>query len=155
MKDIQQLIKQNDNDLGYNKIYPKSYTDAIIDKESGKTLSDILNSFNMYFLSYTGNTEYTRLQVPKVLRKKGLWITYVKYDNTIVTEWYRGNSVEDNIWSKDENWDNENNYNKLRKGPTSQRPLNTYIGFIYKDTDLNKWIIWNGESWENLDGTSL
>lgn len=154
MKDIQQLIKQNE-DLGYSKIYPKSYIDAIIDKESGMALQDILNSFNMYFLSYNGNAEHTRLQVPKILRRKGLWITYIKYNNTIVTEWYNGNSVEDSIWGKDENWNNENNYAKLRKGTTSQRPANVHIGFIYKDTDLNKWIIWNGTDWENLDSTSL
>lgn len=154
MKDIQQLIKQN-NDLGYENIYPKSYIDAIIDKESGMALQDILNSFNMYFLSYNGNAEHTRLQVPKILRRKGLWITYVKYNNTIVTEWYNGNSVEDSIWGKDENWNSESNYAKLRKGTTSQRPANVHIGFIYKDTDLNKWIIWNGTDWENLDSTSL
>lgn len=74
---------------------------------------------------------------------------------SLVTEWYNGNSVEDSVWGKDENWNSENNYAKLRKGTTSQRPANVHIGFIYKDTDLNKWIIWNGTDWENLDSTSL
>ncbi len=41
------------------------------------------------------------------------------------------------------------------KGTTLQRPSNVQIGFTYKDTDLNKWIIWNGEAWENIDGTAL
>lgn len=50
---------------------------------------------------------------------------------------------------------NVTDHAKLRKGTTSQRPANVHIGFIYKDTDLNKWIIWNGTDWENLDSTSL
>lgn len=45
-----------------------------------------------------------------------------------------------------------------RIGDTLSRPNKSqgiYIGFTYKDTDLNKWIIWNGEAWENIDGTAL
>lgn len=45
--------------------------------------------------------------------------------------------------------------NALKKGTTAQRPTEVQIGFTYKDTDLNKWIIWNGEAWENIDGTAL
>lgn len=45
--------------------------------------------------------------------------------------------------------------NALKKGTTAQRPTGVQIGFTYKDTDLNKWIIWNGEAWENVDGTAL
>ena len=29
------------------------------------------------------------------------------------------------------------------------------IGFIYKDTTLNKLILWEGTKWVNLDGTEL
>lgn len=43
----------------------------------------------------------------------------------------------------------------FKKGTTAQRPTGVQIGFTYKDTDLNKWIIWNGEAWENIDGTAL
>lgn len=55
---------------------------------------------------------------------------------------------------------NENNnyipkLEELHKGTTAQRPTEVQIGFTYKDTDLNKWIIWNGEAWENIDGTAL
>lgn len=45
--------------------------------------------------------------------------------------------------------------NALHIGTTVQRPTGVQIGFTYKDTDLNKWIIWNGEAWENIDGASL
>lgn len=103
MRDIQQLIREDSNQR-YQNVYPKTFIDAIVDKQSGKTLIDILNSFNMYFLSYDGNTQHTRLQVPQSLRKQGLWITYVKYNNVIVTEWYNGTKIDDNSWKQDSNW---------------------------------------------------
>ena len=109
MKDIQQLIKKDNQQGKYTNIYPKTYTDAIIDKESGKSLHDILLSFNMYFLNYTGNTATTRLKVPAIVRKKGLWITYVKYDNNVYTEWYAGEQTDDTSWQDSDNWRVGNN----------------------------------------------
>ena len=41
-------------------------------------------------------------------------------------------------------------------GTTAQRPkfvLGTYKGYEYYDTDINQKIYWNGDSWENSDGT--
>lgn len=105
MKDIQQLIKKSSNQ-GYQNIYPNTFIDAIIDKQSGKSLKDILNSFNMYFLSYDGNTEHTRLQVPKELRKKGLIITYINYNNIIITEYYNSDDLSNLEWSNSKNWEN-------------------------------------------------
>lgn len=109
MKDIQQLIKKDNQQGKYTNIYPKTYTDAIIDKESGKSLHDILLSFNMYFLNYTGNTATTRLKVPAIVRKRGLWITYVKYDNNVYTEWYAGEQTDDTSWQDSANWRIGNN----------------------------------------------
>ena len=40
-------------------------------------------------------------------------------------------------------------------GTTENRPSNVDIGFIYKDTTLNKLILWEGTKWVNLDGTEL
>lgn len=74
---------------------PKSWIEAIKDKNTVQTLVEILQGFNMYFLSYTGNTEQTRCSVPMVLRKKGLWITYVKYDGNVYTEWYAAAGIDD------------------------------------------------------------
>ena len=104
MKDIQQLIKKNNQEGRYNDIFPKTYIDAIRDKKTGMPLTDILSGFNMYFLSYVGSFKYTRLQVPELLRKTGLWITYVKYDKTVTTEWYAGDDVSDEAWGLDSNW---------------------------------------------------
>ena len=44
---------------------------------------------------------------------------------------------------------------KRKKGNSSQRPANVLFGFIYKNTETNKWEIFNGSSWENLDGTQI
>ena len=61
MKDIQQLIKKNSQQGRYEDIFPKTFIDAVEDRESGNTLTEILSGFNMYFLSYNGSRELTRL----------------------------------------------------------------------------------------------
>ena len=104
MKDIQQLIKKNSQEGRYEDIFPKTFIDAVIDRESGTTLTDILSNFNMYFLSYNGSKALTRCKIPTILRKEGLWITYVLYDHTVVTEWYNSNQIDDNSWGMDSNW---------------------------------------------------
>ena len=70
----QQLVKKGANGK-YSNVNPKSWTEAIKDKNTGQNLVEILQGFNMYFLSYTGDKESTRCLVPNLLRKKGLWIT--------------------------------------------------------------------------------
>lgn len=103
----EQLIKKTGE--GYSNVMPKSWIEAITDKSTGESLTHILQGFNMYFLSYTGNTEQTRCQVPKILRKKGLWITYVKYDGNVYTEWYNSNNIDDKSWGNSSNWRIGNN----------------------------------------------
>lgn len=98
-----QLVKKNPTE-GYQNVFPKTFIDAIKDKESGVSLQEILQGFNMYFLSYNGSRALTRCKVPSVLRKEGLWITYVLYDHTVVTEWYNSDQIDDNSWSMDSNW---------------------------------------------------
>ena len=98
-----QLVKKNPVE-GYQNVFPKTWIDAIKDKESGVSLQEILQGFNMYFLSYNGSRALTRCKIPTVLRKEGLWITYVLYDHTVVTEWYNSDQIDDNSWSMDSNW---------------------------------------------------
>lgn len=43
----------------------------------------------------------------------------------------------------------------LKKGSTQERPTDIEVGFIYKDTTLNKLIVWDGDAWVNMDGTAL
>lgn len=182
MKDIQQLIKRDNLEGGYKDIFPKTFIDAITDRESGTTLTDILSSFNMYFLSYTGSRETTRLEVPMSIRKQGLCITYVLDGNTI-TEWYGIDAIDDVSWQDGKNWrlgsnipvvqelgEDENavisqkgvtfalytNYKNF-VGSSDSRPSLSIedIGYLYYDSTLKKYICWNGDSWTNMDGTSL
>lgn len=104
MKDIQQLIKKNSQEGKYENIFPKTFIDAVLDKESGVTLTDILAMFNMLFLSYNGSRSQTRLQVPSSFRRQGLWVTYVLYDKTVVTEWYSAEAIDDTTFGDSANW---------------------------------------------------
>lgn len=104
----QQLVKKGANGR-YDKVMPKSWIEAIKDKNTGQTLVEILQGFNMYFLPYNGNTSSTRCLVPTMLRKKGLWITYVKYDGNVYTEWYAADEIDDKSWGDSSNWRIGNN----------------------------------------------
>lgn len=99
----QQLIKKGANGR-YENVMPRSWIEAIKDKNTGQTLVEILQGFNMYFLPYNGNISATRNIVPNVLRKKGLWITYVKYDGNVYTEWYAADAIDDESWGNSSNW---------------------------------------------------
>ena len=48
-------------------------------------------------------------------------------------------------------------YLYLQKGTTANRPVlsSENIGFQYYDTTMNKYIVWNGTEWTNMDGSSL
>ena len=109
MKGIQQLIKKNSQEGKYEDIFPKTFIDAVLDKESGVTLTDILAMFNMLFLSYNGSRSQTRLQVPSSFRRKGLWVTYVLYDKTVVTEWYNAEAIDDTTFGDSANWRDSSN----------------------------------------------
>lgn len=104
----QQLVKKKLTG-GYENVMPKSWIEAIKDKNTGQTLAEILQGFNMYFLPYNGNTPSTRCLVPTTLRKKGLWITYVKYDGNVYTEWYAADEIDDKSWRDSSNWRIGNN----------------------------------------------
>lgn len=159
MKDIQQLIKKNSQEGRYEDIFPKTFIDAIQDKQSGMLLTDILSGFNMYFLSYLEGIQLTRNQVPTTLRKKGLWITYILFDGTMVTEYYIGDSIDDTSWGLDSNWEQglTSTIWKNYRGLTSERPILKVDddGYPFYDRVLKKYIVWDGTEWVNFDGTPL
>lgn len=130
----QQLVKKGTNGKHEN-VMPRSWIEAIKDKYTGQSLLEILQGFNMYFLSYTGNKENTRLQVPMNLRKRGLWVVYENYDNEVIVEWYDKKSIEDEIWKLDSSW-------KIV-------PLTSDIKFKIENGSL--YVSYNnGKSWEEL-----
>lgn len=102
MANIQQLVKRVPQ--GVTNVSPITAVKAVKSEETGYTLDEILASFNMLFLSYSVNAELTRLQVPLSFRREGLWVTYVTYDRTVVTEWYNSNDIDDDTWKSDANW---------------------------------------------------
>jgi hypothetical protein len=103
----EQLVKKEGQ--GYNRVYPKTFTDAVVDRATGQSLIDILANFNCYFLSYAGDDETTRLQVPSSLRRQGLWITYIPYNGTTTVEYYSSNVLDDDSWKSSKNWMNGSN----------------------------------------------
>lgn len=62
-------------------------------------------------------------------------------------------------WWDGSNWVNSDGYiyELPTKGTTAQRPALTadQIPFQYYDTDLKKFINWNGTAWVNMDGSAL
>lgn len=109
MKDIQQLIKRDNQEGKYKDIFPQTYIEAISDRQTGVGLDEILNSFNMYFLNYLGDASVTRLQVIDKLRRQGLWITYVTFDNKVIIEWYNSTDLSNTAWANSSNWMQGNN----------------------------------------------
>lgn len=99
----QQLVKKDTNGK-YSNVNPKSWIEAIKDKSTGKPLVEILQGINMYYLPYTGDIESTRLQVPMLLRKRGLWLVFEDYDDIIHIEWYDNKSIKDEDWIDSSNW---------------------------------------------------
>lgn len=102
MANIQQLVKKVPQ--GVTNVSPITSIRAVKSAETGYTLDDILTGFNMLFLSYNVSAELIRLQVPLSFRREGLWVTYVTYDRTVVTEWYNSNDIDDDTWKSDANW---------------------------------------------------
>ncbi len=105
--------------------------------EDGKTPLLRIKDYK-WQVSYDGGTIYN--DIPN----SPTFVNYDKIVNKLIC-------YKDNIWVDSFG----NPANAPKKGITVQRPTGVQIGFIYKDTDLNKWIIWNGEAWENIDGTAL
>lgn len=101
----EQLIKKDCSTGEYSNISPVTTTDAVKDITTGKSLKDILNEGNHIFLPFKNKSKTdTRLQVPSNLRRKGLWITYISCMNTVNTEWYNGDTLDDSAWGSSDNW---------------------------------------------------
>lgn len=114
MKEIQQLIKKDSAEGTYKDIYPETFTSAVTDRETGKALSELLSIYNFYYLPYLGSDSETRLTILRKYRRKGLWIQYIRFDNTFQVEYYVADDIEDAAWGLDSNWQQ---YNSATLGP--------------------------------------
>ena len=100
---IHQINKLDVNGLKRKDIFPITVTSAVFDKQ-GNSLEALLACNNFLFLPFKGSGEATRLIVPVLLRRKGLIISYINYNNEIVIEQYIGDSKADEAWSNNSNW---------------------------------------------------
>ena len=100
-----QLIKKQKQG-GYENIYPLAFVQGVIDRETKEKLPDILCRYNHIYLPWTKDRFDTRNLVPLVLRRKGLFITYLNNGDTVKTEVCKG--ILQNIktyWNDDSNWE--------------------------------------------------
>ena len=113
MENSQLLRKENS---GYEEIYPLSFIQNIIDAETKEKLSDILIRYNHIYVPWQGDAERTRLSVPKLMRRKGLWISYDK-EGTLYTEYFKLSTLDamiDSYWESDDNWETVPNLEFVR-----------------------------------------
>lgn len=109
MQENQQLIKRDIQTGGYNNIYPNTYIDLVSDRANGMPLNEIISGYNSYFVPWAYSVQETRLQVPSSVRRKGLFLTYVNPEDTVVIEWYNSDNIDDNSFQSDENWNQGSN----------------------------------------------
>ena len=105
MSNNKQLFEKENN--GYKEVYPLSYIQNIIDAETKESLSDILIRYNHIYVPWQDNVTDTRLSVPKLMRRKGLWISYDK-EGTLYTEYFKLSTLDamiDSYWESDDNWE--------------------------------------------------
>ena len=99
-----QLYEKQGNE--FKPISPIIGLNDIINTDSYKTIVQLLNSYNHLYLEYSESKAITRNAVPAILRRKGLWITYI-IENEVITEYYVGDNVDvQNYidWTSDDNW---------------------------------------------------
>lgn len=144
-----QLYEKENN---INKpFFPVVKLENIIDTISEKSIQWILNNYNHIYVEWKNNIVDTRLSVPIILRRNGLWITY-NNGNSLITEYYIGKNTEikDKHWQDDSNW--EDHTNKLIDGSVEYRHLSESLKQLF-----NKSNITNFPDEEDLtsDGVSL
>ena len=144
-----QLYEKENN---INKpFFPVVRLEDIIDTISEKSIQWILNNYNHIYVEWKNDVVGTRLSVPTILRRNGLWITYNNGDK-LITEYYIGKNIEikDKHWQDDTNW--EDYTNKLIDGTVEYRHLSESLKQLF-----NKGNVTNFPDEEDLtsDGVAL
>ena len=144
-----QLYEKENN---INKpFFPVVRLEDVIDTISEKSIQWILNNYNHIYVEWKNDVVGTRLSVPTILRRNGLWITYNNGDR-LITEYYIGKNTEikDKHWQDDTNW--EDYTNKLIDGTVEYRHLSESLKQLF-----NKGNVINFPDEEDLtsDGVTL
>ena len=86
------------------KIFPNTHLENVLEKETNIPLNELLNNVNSYYIKYSGDIQKDRLHIPIDLRRKGLFVTYVTFENELITEYYSYPLVSDKFWQDSNNW---------------------------------------------------
>lgn len=92
----------------YDKVFPITYLQNIIDKDTDNNLTVVLSRFNHLWIPYQGNKTNTRKSVPPIFRRNSLVISYYDITNDkSITERYIGSNLQAGVetnWVKDDYW---------------------------------------------------
>lgn len=90
-------------------------------------------------------------------KNEGKYVYIKELNNAIKSSFILSSNTELSVVNLDSLPESASLYQvpKLIQGTASNRPNSPDVGYIYKNTDTGKWEIFNGSSWENLDGTEL
>lgn len=103
-KQLYEKLGQNN----YDKVFPITYLQNILDKDTNNNLTVVLSRFNHLWIPYQGTRVNTRKAVPTIFRRNSLTISYYDAEHNIsVTESYIGSNLQAGVetsWVSDDNW---------------------------------------------------
>ena len=103
-KQLYEKLGQN----SYDKVFPITYLQNILDKDTNNDLTVVLSRFNHLWIPYQGTRVDTRKAVPAIFRHNSLTISsYDAEHNISVTESYIGSNMQAGVeasWVSDDNW---------------------------------------------------
>lgn len=92
----------------YDKVFPITYLQNILDKDTDNSLTVVLSRFNHLWIPYQGTRVNTRKAVPNIYRRNALVISYYDAEHArSVTEKYIGSNLQagaEASWVIDDNW---------------------------------------------------
>lgn len=103
-KQLYEKLGQN----SYDKVFPITYLQNILDKDTNNDLTVVLSRFNHLWIPYQGTRVNTRKAVPAIFRRNSLTISYYDVEHNLsVTESYTGSNLQAGVetsWVSDDNW---------------------------------------------------
>lgn len=103
-KQLYKKLGQN----SYDKVFPITYLQNILDKDTNNDLTVVLSRFNHLWIPYQGTRVNTRKAVPAIFRRNSLTISYYDAEHNLsVTESYTGSNLQAGVeasWVSDDNW---------------------------------------------------
>jgi hypothetical protein len=103
-KQLYEKLGQN----SYDKVFPITYLQNILDKDTNNDLTVVLSRFNHLWIPYQGTRVNTRKAVPAIFRRNSLTISYYDAEHNVsITESYIGSNLQAGVetsWVSDDNW---------------------------------------------------